>query len=197
MICNFMTMIGTRVLFRRCWLMNKVVVLIWVFEINMWWKSQTDCGFGAPYGTSLWQVVDLTEQNGTYKIHFFKANNEIPTHRIGHKIGDMELLPTDIIPLINKDWINSFSEVWSNKKIYCKTWLVSIQPKSSYAQSPSCYYENKRYWNREKRVILPSNFLDSKSSIESIHYNDLFPLFKKWPPPNYTIKVNIHLSINL
>ena len=31
-------------------------------------------------------------------------------------IGDMELLPTDIITLINKAWVNSFSEVESNRK---------------------------------------------------------------------------------
>ena len=31
-------------------------------------------------------------------------------------IGDMELLPTDIIPLINKYWVHSFAEVESNKK---------------------------------------------------------------------------------
>ena len=31
-------------------------------------------------------------------------------------IGDMELFITDIIPLINKSWLNSFAEVESNKK---------------------------------------------------------------------------------
>ena len=31
-------------------------------------------------------------------------------------IGDMELIPTDIIPLINKAWLNSFSDVESNRK---------------------------------------------------------------------------------
>ena len=31
-------------------------------------------------------------------------------------IGDMELLSTDIIPLTNKYWVNSFAEVESNKK---------------------------------------------------------------------------------
>ena len=30
-------------------------------------------------------------------------------------IGDMEQLPTGIIPLINKAWVNSFDEVESNK----------------------------------------------------------------------------------
>ena len=28
-----------------------------------------------------------------------------------HMIGEMELLPTDIIPIINKAWVNSFAEV--------------------------------------------------------------------------------------
>ena len=42
-------------------------------------------------------------------------------------IGDMELLPTDIIILINKAWVNSLSEVEPNKKSHCGTWLVSIQ----------------------------------------------------------------------
>ena len=72
--------------------------------------------FGVLYGTSLWQVGDSTEQNGTYKIHPVKVNHDILTHWIEHMIGDMELLPTDAIPLINKDWVNSFDELESNKK---------------------------------------------------------------------------------
>ena len=39
-------------------------------------------------------------------MHLVKANHEILTHWIEHMIGDMELLPTDIIPLINKAWVN-------------------------------------------------------------------------------------------
>ena len=31
-------------------------------------------------------------------------------------IGEMELLTTDIIPIINKGWVNSFAEVEPNKK---------------------------------------------------------------------------------
>ena len=31
-------------------------------------------------------------------------------------IGDMEILTTDIIPLINKDWVNSIAESEPTKK---------------------------------------------------------------------------------
>ena len=72
--------------------------------------------FGVPYGTSLWQVEDSIEQNGTYNIHLVKEKHEILIDRIDHMIGDMRLLPTDIIRLINKAWVNSFAEVESNKK---------------------------------------------------------------------------------
>ena len=49
-------------------------------------------------------------------MHLVKANHEIFTHRIEHIIGDMEIITTNIITLINKFWLNSFSEVESNKK---------------------------------------------------------------------------------
>ena len=39
-------------------------------------------------------------------------------------IGYMELLPNDIIPLINKAWVNSFSKVESNiKSIAERDWF--------------------------------------------------------------------------
>ena len=63
-----------------------------------------------------------------------KATHEILTHWIQHIIGDMELLPTDIITLINKAWVDLFSELYIIKPI-CITWLVSIQSKYFYAQA--------------------------------------------------------------
>ena len=45
------------------------------------------------------------------KLNFVKAKHEILTNHIEHMIDDMELIPTDIIPPINKAWVNSFSEV--------------------------------------------------------------------------------------
>ena len=63
------------------------------------------------YRASFQQVRDSTEQNGIYKIHIVKANHDILTHYIEHIIGDMEQFTTYIIPLINMDWVYSFSEV--------------------------------------------------------------------------------------
>ena len=45
------------------------------------------------------------------KIYIVKAKNEIITHCIEHMIGEMEILLTYIIPLINKAILNSFSQV--------------------------------------------------------------------------------------
>ena len=58
--------------------------------------------------------LNRTERN--IKIHIVKEKHEIIKHWIEHIIGDMELLPTDIIQLINKAWVNSFGEVETNKK---------------------------------------------------------------------------------
>ena len=44
-------------------------------------------------------------------MNIVKENHEILTHRVENMIGDMELLPTNIIPPINKAWVNSFYEV--------------------------------------------------------------------------------------
>ena len=68
--------------------------------------------FVVPYETSLCQVGVSEKQNGTLKIYiFFKANNEILTFRIENMIGEMELLPTAIIPILNKTWEKTFTEV--------------------------------------------------------------------------------------
>ena len=84
----------------------------YIFDDNHKWTVV----FGVPCGTSFCQVVDSTEQNGIYKIHIVKAKHEILTHRIEHMIGDLELLTTDIIPIINRAWVNSFTALESNKK---------------------------------------------------------------------------------
>ena len=72
--------------------------------------------FCVPYGKSFCQVGDLSEQNGTYKIQTVKEEHEILTFWIEHKIGETEVFPTDIILVINKAWVKSFSEVEPNKK---------------------------------------------------------------------------------
>ena len=61
-------------------------------------------------------------------------------------IGEMELLPTDIIPLINKAWANSFAEVEPNKKVIAERgWFPYNQNLLMHNQLRDTIYEHERY----------------------------------------------------
>jgi hypothetical protein len=78
---------------------------------------------GVPYGTSLWQVGDSTEQNGNFKVRL----NQKKELLLGRRLDTMmkvELVSTDIIPLVNYAWSRSFAVVESNKKaIWERGWF--------------------------------------------------------------------------
>lgn len=71
---------------------------------------------GVPYGTSLWQVGDSKEQNGSYKIALARAKKDFFEKKLRLFIDPPQLSATDIIPLINKAWSASFARVSCNKK---------------------------------------------------------------------------------
>ena len=71
------------------------------------------CGVGCPYGTSLWQLADGSEQNGNNN----QLNTKNKKKRYDYKIelglpGQLERY--EIIPLLNESWANSFGKVSSN-----------------------------------------------------------------------------------
>ena len=79
---------------------------------------------GVPYGTSMWQVGDSYQQNGRFKISLTKQKKELIESRIDNFTSDIELLPTDIIPMINKAWEVSFAdEVGNVEAIYSRGWF--------------------------------------------------------------------------
>ena len=71
---------------------------------------------GVPYGTSLWQVADSSEQNGAFKMALSKAKSEILKQRLDMMMDIPSILPTDIIPIINYAWERSFGQVESSKR---------------------------------------------------------------------------------
>jgi len=71
---------------------------------------------GVPYGTSLWQVADSKEQNGSFKIALSKIKKELLNKRLNIMMDQSTLLPTDIIPMVNYAWNHSFTRVVLNKK---------------------------------------------------------------------------------
>ena len=70
---------------------------------------------GVPYGTALWQVGDSKEQNRSFNIAMTKAKQELLEYKTRYTFENPTLQPTDIIPLINKAWKQSFARVEKNR----------------------------------------------------------------------------------
>lgn len=68
---------------------------------------------GVPYGTALWQVGDSQQQNGMFKVRLCRAKEFIMEKR-ERLFLDLEILPTDIIPMVNYAWSGSFANLASN-----------------------------------------------------------------------------------
>ena len=70
---------------------------------------------GVPYGTALWQVGDSKEQNGSFNIAMTKAKQHLLEYKSKHTFENPSLQATDMIPLINKAWKQSFARVSKNR----------------------------------------------------------------------------------
>ena len=71
---------------------------------------------GMPYGTSLWQVGDSYQQNGRFKIALVECKKKIMENRLLIFCSELELLPTNIMPMISIAWKASFADVIGNKE---------------------------------------------------------------------------------
>ena len=71
---------------------------------------------GVPYGTSLWQVADSKQQNGSFKIAVSKAKKKLLEKRLDIYMDSPGIFSTDIMILINDAWEQSFAQVDFNKK---------------------------------------------------------------------------------
>jgi hypothetical protein len=69
---------------------------------------------GVPYGTALWQVGDSFQQNGRYKMSASTKKKIMLRTRISQMISDVEILPSDIIVIVNHAWNASFADVPGN-----------------------------------------------------------------------------------
>ena len=56
---------------------------------------------GVPYGTTIWQVADSKEQNGSYKIALARAKQQMLESKLSMYVKSPNLTATDIIPLVN------------------------------------------------------------------------------------------------
>ena len=70
---------------------------------------------GMPYGTSMWQVADSKQQNGSFKIAIGKAKQKLSTNRLGTYMDSPGIYPTDIMSIVNDIWDCSFAVIESNE----------------------------------------------------------------------------------
>ena len=70
---------------------------------------------GIPYGTSMWQVADSKQQNGSFKIAIGKAKQKLLAKRLDTYMDSPGIYPTDIMSIVNDAWDNSFALIDSNK----------------------------------------------------------------------------------
>jgi hypothetical protein len=85
--------------------------LEYTLESNTPWT----CCIGVPYGTSVWQLGDSPEQNGTFKIESKKAKAD--TVRCKIRAGlPAALERSDIVRIVNIAWQKSFARVDTNLK---------------------------------------------------------------------------------
>ena len=71
---------------------------------------------GVPNGTSIWQVGDSNEQNGTYKMYCSEYKKMLTSKRFEMRMFKLNLVCTDIILIVNYAWKSSFDNVANNLK---------------------------------------------------------------------------------
>jgi hypothetical protein len=78
-------------------------------------KNQWCCCIGLPYGTHLWQVGDSPAQNGSFKNFEQEYKDSLLREKRMRRLH-LTIKPTDIIPIVNHCWNNSFAKVEGNQK---------------------------------------------------------------------------------
>ena len=69
---------------------------------------------GVPYGTSLWQVGDSSQQNGKFKVLMTKKKREIFDERLKRFCQHFHLIITDIMIIVRETWTEAFGDISAN-----------------------------------------------------------------------------------
>jgi hypothetical protein len=83
--------------------------LIYINDDNHIWKV---C-LGVPYATSYWQVGDSAEQNGTFKVLWYREKAKLVSFKRDHYMP-LTINGWDIMPLLNKIFFYSYGRVLTN-----------------------------------------------------------------------------------
>ena len=70
---------------------------------------------GVPCGTSLWQLGDSSEQNGSFNVEMTRAKAELADLKMELSLAP-KLVPADAMLLTSKAWTKSFARKDTNRK---------------------------------------------------------------------------------
>jgi hypothetical protein len=71
---------------------------------------------GLPNGTGKWQVRDLSQQNGQYKVKMTQEKGNLVLFKTRIGIETALINKSDVIPLVNRIWPKSFVRKEGNKQ---------------------------------------------------------------------------------
>ena len=75
---------------------------------------------GVLYGTAYWQLGDSKDKSGAFRIVITCKKQFMIEKIVRAGLSGLQMMPTDIISLVNKSWEVSFGRVRTNKKFISK-----------------------------------------------------------------------------
>ena len=118
---------------------------------------------GVPYGTAHWQVGDSSEQNGKWKVELSRRKKYLIDRRIALGQTTLEILPTDILPLVNYAWDRSFALTSNNKKAIAERGWNPLNRSLLLNSEIRCTMTEIDYENENQSNFPPYNRLKQES----------------------------------
>ena len=145
------------------------IFLEYITNPNHLWKVS----IGVLYGTSLWQVGNSYQQNSCFKIALATYKKKVMDRRLLTFCSEIELIPTDIIPMIHYAWLLSFADTAGNKRAILECGLNPLNKNllllDTLCRTMTDYdreeENNREYINEEKmQLVVATNQPHSSSS---------------------------------
>ena len=147
-------------------------------------KTEWAVCIGVPYGTSLWQVGDSSQQNGAYKMALTVAKRELMSRKQSKLMVGHQIEPHEIMLLVNYAWRRSFGNVTGNKRVIAERgWYRYNRNLLIFDALRDTMAEDQR--NKEDVSMLPSRLL--KHDLTD-NYPEFDPVFL--PPQVNNVKLN-------
>ena len=117
---------------------------------------------GVPYGTSMWQVGDSAEQNGSYKMALSRIKKTLVEWKQRKMLARLTIEVLEIMILINYAWDESFARVETNKTAIAERgWFPLNRKLLIDTQLRSTMTVNEQRDERTNGVIVPYHATDN------------------------------------